>query len=89
MLAKHLASLFDLPGDVVLNLPRLTMVGNLQVIIENHRGVVEYSPRKVIIAYNQGRVILEGEELVIGTIQSEEIAVTGRVNSLLFCQKGE
>jgi len=67
-----------------MNLPRLTMVGNLQVVIENHRGIVEYSPKRVVVAFNQGRLVLEGEDLVIGTIQAEEIAITGKVQSLFF-----
>ena len=37
------AELFDLPADVVAGLPRLEMVGNRQLYLEHHTGLLSYS----------------------------------------------
>ena len=35
-----IAEKFDLPKDVVLNLPKITIIGNNEIIIENHKGII-------------------------------------------------
>ena len=37
------AKILDLPQDVVQDLPRITMIGNVQLYVENHRGVLHFS----------------------------------------------
>ena len=37
------AELFDLPVDVVAGLPRLELIGNRQLYLERHTGLLAYS----------------------------------------------
>lgn len=83
-LRQRLAELLDLPKDVVLDLPRISIIGDLQVLIQNHRGVKEYTPRRVVIGMDRGSVAVTGEDLSIGVIHVEEIMVTGRVDGIRF-----
>lgn len=83
-LKRRLTDLFDLPQDVTLDLPRILLVGGLQVIIENHRGLIEYTPNRVAVGVTRGQVAIEGEELEIGIINVEEIMVLGRIRALLL-----
>ncbi len=78
------ADRLELPKDIVLDLPRLVILGDLQVVIENHRGIMEYTPERIIIAVNKGRLRIEGEELTIGSIQEEQITVTGSLRLVAF-----
>lgn len=39
-LRSELADFFELPKDILLDLPRLTLLGNLRLVIENHRGLI-------------------------------------------------
>ncbi len=32
----------ELPYELVLNLPKITVIGDIQAVIENHKGIVEY-----------------------------------------------
>ena len=34
---QNLTTAFELPADVVLNLPRITITGNVQLLMENHK----------------------------------------------------
>ena len=40
---SSVAELFDLPPDVVAGLPRLELVGNRQLYLEHHTGLLAYS----------------------------------------------
>lgn len=78
--AKHL----DLPSEVVMDLPKLTMIGNLEVVIENHRGLLEYTPERVRVRYNKGTVVITGSNLRLEFLYREEIKVEGRLKDIEF-----
>ena len=42
-LRKRMAEVLDLPEDIVLDVPKLTLIGNETMLIENHSGIYEYS----------------------------------------------
>lgn len=81
---QNLADLLELPREVVLNLPRLTVIGNVQCYLENHRGVIEYTTEKIRVSVNGGEVQIAGRDLVIRYMASEEIAVDGVIDSIRY-----
>ncbi|MBS3887239.1 MAG: sporulation protein YqfC [Dethiobacter sp.] len=81
---QSLADLLELPREIVLNLPRLTVIGNLQCYLENHRGVIEYSSEKVRLSVNGGEVTISGSDLVIRYLGSEEVAIDGTINTVRY-----
>ncbi len=83
-LARRVADLFELPRDIVLDLPKITVIGNVQVQIENHQGIIEYLPELVRINTTRGEIVISGRELAIGNIGKDEIVVDGRVFELRF-----
>lgn len=87
-LREKVANLFELPGDVVLDISRITLTGAMQMLVENHRGLVEYNPGRVTLGVPRGEVTIEGEDLLIGSISPEEITITGRITGLRFSTSG-
>ncbi|MGE5509181.1 MAG: sporulation protein YqfC [Chitinophagales bacterium] len=83
-LARRVADLFELPKDVILDLPSVTLIGNLQCFIENHRGIIEYLPERVRINTTRGEVVVSGRNLAIGSISQDEIVVEGRLTGFTF-----
>ncbi len=81
---QRLANLLELPSDVVLDLPRVVLVGNVQAVIENHRGLIEYSPGRVRVGLDAGQLVLTGESLVIGTVGAEDMIILGRLTGLEY-----
>ena len=47
-LKNRLSELSELPKDVVLGIPMLTMVGQMELNIENYRGIIEYTDEAVV-----------------------------------------
>ena len=52
---------------------RITMIGHLQMYIENHRGVLHFSEKELRLLLTNGQLLVTGEQLVIRVILPEEI----------------
>lgn len=88
-LRKMTAELLDLPQDVVFDLPRFTMIGNMQLYIENHRGVRHFSSEQLRLTLTTGEVEIEGSGLVIRSILAEEVFVEGKITNIRYYGTGE
>jgi sporulation protein YqfC len=88
-LRKWTATILDLPQDVVLDLPRVTMVGGLQLTIENHRGVLHFSPNLLRLAMTGGEMEVSGQDLIIRNIGAEEVFVEGTILGIQLRQIGK
>ncbi len=74
----------ELPKESVLDIPLITFVGREEVILENYKGIIEYSEETVRINTGAGVVCLEGRNLILKSITAESITVKGTVFSLVF-----
>ncbi|MFZ5591039.1 MAG: sporulation protein YqfC [Bacillota bacterium] len=81
---KQMAEWMELPGDVLMDLPRVVVVGNMQVSVENHRGIVEYTQEKVRISTGACQVVITGNELCLRNILPDEICVEGSIKSIEY-----
>lgn len=83
-LKRKAASILELPGEVALNLPRIVITGRLQVVVENHRGIVTYNPETVHLLVEAGEVAISGRNLVLRSVLPEEIVVEGEIHGVTF-----
>lgn len=81
---QQFSEILEIPGDVMLDLPKIVLVGNLQVFLENHRGIMEYTPESVRVAVGEGEVEITGEKLQLRNILPEELCVEGQIKSVSF-----
>ncbi len=81
---RQFSELLEIPGDVALDLPKITLVGNMQLFIENHRGIIEYTPDRVRISVGDGEVALTGEDLMLRNILPDELCIEGKIRTLSF-----
>lgn len=85
-LRKGISDLLELPRDIMLDLPKITMIGNLQLYIENHKGIIEYCTDTVRVNTGAGVLVVTGSKLIIRTIVTEEVLITGEIESITFLQ---
>ncbi|GBF33765.1 hypothetical protein DCCM_2875 [Desulfocucumis palustris] len=81
---RQMSDILEIPSDVVLDLPKVVILGNLQVFIENHRGIVEYTSETVRINVSEYVVVVKGENLLLRNILPEEISVDGKITGVFF-----
>ena len=79
-----LTDVLELPHDMVLNLPRVTMVGNIQLTLENHRGVLLYTSQCIRVAVDKGELAVTGQNLQIRSILQEEIVIDGIIGDVAY-----
>lgn len=81
---SNFSDILELPKDIMLDLPKITLIGNLQLYIENHKGIVEYGSFRIRVNTNAGILRILGKNMVIKTIVTEEIIIVGEIESLEF-----
>jgi sporulation protein YqfC len=83
-LQKKIANFLEIPGDIVLDLPRITLLGNAQMLVENHKGIVEYTGEYIRIRLKHKELIIIGIGLTLGSLQTDELIIEGEIGGLQF-----
>ncbi|RSK27891.1 sporulation protein YqfC [Bacillus sp. HMF5848] len=76
----------ELPADVMMDLPRITMIGQIHIYIENHRGLLTFSDQELRLLLKQGQLLIKGNSFVIKTILPEEILLEGHIDEVTFIE---
>ncbi|MCX7694554.1 MAG: sporulation protein YqfC [Caloramator sp.] len=74
----------ELPKEIILNIPSIKILGNDELQIENHKGIVEYSTDVVRLRSSIGIIKIEGENFIIKEINPELVVLTGKIKNLEF-----
>ncbi len=81
---RVMADFLEIPKDLVMDVPKLTMVGRNELYIENHRGIIEYRVDMLRINLSRGFIEIQGDKLEIKTLMPEELFVIGDVQAVIF-----
>ena len=81
---EKLSDAFELPKDIIMDMPKTTVLGSRQVSIENHKGIIEYDESIVRINTGNGIVKIEGNNLIIKYVLQEEIIIEGDISAIIF-----
>lgn len=83
-LKKWVTDQMDLPQDVLMDMPRITMIGQIHIYIENHRGVLQFSNEELRLLLSQGQLLIKGEQFVIKSILPEELLLEGKIDQVIY-----
>ena len=83
-LRKNMTEAFELPKEIMLNLPLITLIGREEVTIENYKGILEYSEETVRIGTAAGVLRIAGRELCLKQLSAECMVVTGKIEEIRF-----
>ena len=61
---------------------KLTVAAGRQVFIENHCGILEYGTERICVAFDRGRVVINGAGLELVAMSGRELIIKGRLHSL-------
>jgi sporulation protein YqfC len=81
---QQMANFLDLPGDLMMDYPKIIIVGDVQAVIENHRGIIAYSLENVRINTTLGELEIKGLDLSLKNILPDEIMVEGKITSIAY-----
>lgn len=77
-----MAEMLEMPPEIVLDLPKITLIGNQELLLQNHRGIIEYNSSRVRVSVSLGQVVVDGENLLLKNLKSDEILIEGIIFGL-------
>ena len=87
-LSEKIIKKLDIPEDVVFDIPRMIMMSNTEIRIENYKSILEYETDKISLSAKNMMIELLGNDFNISLITDEEISVTGTILSVNFSKLG-
>ena len=81
-LVSRAADVFDLPADILGTLPHIELIGDCQMLMNSHQGILAYSREAIDI--NGGKLIIrvKGEELELMAMTGCELRIRGKITGL-------
>ena len=83
-LIDHVSDAAEMPKDVALKAPILTLTGRTELTIENYRGIQEYSVLLIRVQTGSGEVRIKGKNLWIEYYTNLEMLIRGRIIAVEF-----
>ncbi len=69
----------EIPADVVMDIPKITIVGENEVFIENYVALCECKNNIISLKYKGGIIEISGENLIIRAIGEGDIMIFGKI----------
>ena len=76
--------LFDLPADALAGAPRVEMIGDGELRMGPHRGILAYGPEEIHISGGSMVVAVRGRGLELRAMTPEELLITGTIAAIEF-----
>lgn len=80
----RIAEASELPKDVVLGLPILTMLGRTELSVENYRGILEYTDTLVRIQTKIGQIRVLGKNIQVVYYTNDEMKIHGSIDTIEY-----
>ena len=74
--------ILEMPQEVYTDIPKITITGFNEMIIENFKGIMEYEDYYIRINTSLGIVNINGYELRLENMTNDDIKVKGKIESL-------
>ena len=81
-LLEKTAEAFDLPGDVVAGLPRVELLGDRELYLENYKGILSYGKEELHVDGGAWVLRISGRDLEIKAMRERELRIFGWVSKL-------
>lgn len=81
---EKVLSKLDFPPDIAMDLPKIIVIGNRQITIENHKGILVFENDLIKINSRIGTVSVKGNNFEILFIGETSISVSGTFKEILY-----
>ena len=74
--------ILELPQEVYSNIPKLTITGFDEIMLENYKGILEYDEFFASISTHIGIVNIKGYNLNLEKMTNDDIKITGKIEGV-------
>ncbi len=85
-LNQVITEILEMPKDLVMDLPKLTVIGQEELYLDNHKGIITYDGNLIRINLPRGFLEVEGNDLEIKAILPDELCVCGLIRCIKYFQ---
>ena len=83
-LSERVADAWGIPKDVIMDMPRITVTGDREIYIENHRGIAGFDENSISISSGIGKITVYGADLTISAVRREDILISGNFKKIEY-----
>ena len=84
---KQVVTALELAPDLDGGETKISLTGSGEAVIENYKGILQYTYSEILLQSLRGKVLLRGRNLEIVWYTSLEMKITGSIFSILLQQK--
>ncbi len=81
---NRIDKMLELPKEVYSNMPKISIMGFDEMLIENFKGILEYEEFYIKISTYIGVININGYNLNLENMTNDDIKVTGQIESFEF-----
>lgn len=74
----------DLPKDVVLDVPKIVIIGKEEITIENHKGILTFEKNQLRINTRFGPIAIKGDNFEILYIAASTMTISGKFDAIFY-----
>ena len=79
---KRIDQILEIPQEVYSDIPKITITGFNELILENYKGILEYEEYFASISTHIGIVNINGFNLNLEKMTNDDIKITGKIESI-------
>lgn len=79
---NKLDKILELPKEIYTNIPKITLIGFDEMVVENYKGIIEYEEFFVQIKTFIGILNINGYGLTLENMTNDDIKVKGKIESI-------
>lgn len=80
-LKEKFLNAMELPIELLNDVPRITLIGNNNLLIENYKGIIEYDENIIRLV---SHINILGNYIKVEEINNDEIFITGEIVNVEF-----
>ena len=81
---EGLVESLELPKDLMYGAVLVTVTGNSEMLVENFRGIIEYTSERIRVQTKNCQVQIQGQKLLIAYYTNEEMKITGTICQIQY-----
>lgn len=74
----------NLPPEVILDVPKITIIGYKEITVENHKGILCFDKDMIRVNTKIGSLRIEGANFEIEYIGTHTLTISGKFKTIMY-----
>lgn len=81
---SRINEILEMPAEVVSNIPKISILGFEEMLIENYKNIIEYEDFYIKVNTHIGVINVNGFNLNLIQMNQDDMKITGKIDSIDF-----